>query len=128
MMEVHRLRFKAKNVKFIEPVSYLNMLQLEKNAKAILTDSGGVQKEAYWLRVPCITLRDVTEWGYTTEEGWNIIAGWKTSDILQAVRRILGWKKREPRSPRKRKTENENQKNKSASENIVQILLGYFEK
>ena len=137
MIEVHRLRFKTKNVKFIQPVSYLNMLQLEKNAEAILTDSGGVQKEAYWLRVPCITLREVTEWGYTTEEGWNTIAGWKTSDILQATQRIIDWEKRERcrvdqakrlPHPWRRKRQNENQKNKPASEQIVQILLRYFER
>jgi UDP-GlcNAc3NAcA epimerase len=137
MMEVHRLRFKKKNVKFIEPVSYLNMLQLEKNAKAILTDSGGVQKEAYWLQVPCVTLRDVTEWGYTTEEGWNIIAGWKTLDILQAIQRILDRNKREPcrvdQAKRihhswKRKRQSTSHKNKPASETIVQILLRYFDK
>ncbi len=93
MMEVHGLRLKSKNVKLIDPVSYLNMLKLEKNAKAILTDSGGVQKEAYWLRVPCITLREVTEWGYTVEEGWNTISGWKTAEIVRAVQRMPDRKK-----------------------------------
>ncbi len=117
MMKVHDLQPKDKSVKLIEPVSYLNMLKLEKNAKVILTDSGGVQKEAYWFRVPCITLREVTEWGYTADEGWNIVAGWKTSDILQAVQRILDWKKRKRTRGTRKKT---------ASEKIVQILLEYL--
>lgn len=119
MMEAHRLRRKSKNVKLIEPVSYLNMLKLEKNAKTILTDSGGVQKEAYWLGVPCVTLREVTEWGYTVEEGWNTVAGWKTSDILQAVQRISNWKRRKRSGTLRKKT---------ASEEIVQMLLDRSER
>ena len=112
MMEVHRLRLIRKNLKLIEPVSYLNMLKLEKNAKAILTDSGGVQKEAYWLRVPCITLREVTEWGYTVEEGWNIVSGWKTSDILRAVQRMSQCKAKRKRDFKENR----------AAERIVQTL------
>ena len=75
-----------KNLKLISPVGYLDMLMLEKNAKAILTDSGGMQKEAYWFGVPCVTLRDETEWVETVETGWNVVVGAGHEKIVEAVR------------------------------------------
>ena len=69
----------------IDSVSYLDMLLLEKHAALILTDSGGVQKEAYFHQIPCITMRDETEWIETVEAGWNIVVGTDTARILQAI-------------------------------------------
>jgi len=63
-----------KNILYVEPVGYQEMLYLTKNARAIITDSGGLQKEAYFLHVPCITVRDETEWKETLEGAWNILA------------------------------------------------------
>lgn len=70
-----------------DPVSYLDMLLLEMNASLILTDSGGVQKEAYWFKVPCITLREETEWTETVESGWNVLAGSDPDRIVRAVKK-----------------------------------------
>jgi len=92
MIDVHNLLREVKGIQLIDPVSYLDMLKLEKHAKVILTDSGGVQKEAYWFRVPCITLRDETEWVETIQGGWNVLAGSRTKSIVEEVRHRVGEK------------------------------------
>ncbi len=82
-------RMESSGLKLINPASYLDMLLLEKGANVILTDSGGVQKEAMWFQVPCVTLRDETEWIETVERGWNQIAGSRQDKILGAFQKAL---------------------------------------
>jgi len=69
----------------IDPVDYLDFLALLMKAQKVATDSGGVQKEAYFFGVPCVTLRDETEWIETVEDGWNAVVGTETEDILHAI-------------------------------------------
>jgi UDP-N-acetylglucosamine 2-epimerase len=83
---IKKLGFKfSPHVISSEPLGYSDMIAVEMSARMILTDSGGIQKEAYWLGVPCITLRDETEWVETVETGWNVLTGSNQGKIIRAV-------------------------------------------
>ncbi len=97
IMPIHPRTFKSldkfkirvpDNVKLIEPVGYFDMLRYEKKAAMIITDSGGVQKEAMIFAVPCITLRNETEWVETVKSGMNILAGSSAKKIVMAFRKF----------------------------------------
>lgn len=98
------------NIQVIEPVGYLDMMMLEKQARIILTDSGGIQKEAYLHKVPCLTLRPETEWVETIQDGWNTLV----SNINQLPRLI--------ESPPEPKQWSEHYGDGRASDRIVSIL------
>lgn len=74
------------NVVVTKPLGYFDFLTLMKNAHKILTDSGGIQKEAYMLKIPCITLRENSEWVETIDDGWNVLVGANKKKILDAIR------------------------------------------
>jgi len=88
--EVKAVLRELPHLMMVEPVGFLDMIMLEASAGKILTDSGGVQKEAYYMRRPCITLRDETEWVETVDIGWNVICGADREKISGAIRHFDG--------------------------------------
>ena len=102
-----------KGIKVIKPVGYLDFLNLEKNARLILTDSGGVQEESCILKVPCVTLRDNTERSETIKVGSSVLSGVNPQRILRSTSKMIN---------RKRSWENPFGNGKSA-EKIIETLI-----
>ncbi len=91
LKQAGRLEALAQSVLLIEPVGYLEMVQMEKYAALIATDSGGVHKDAFFYRVPCVTLRDETEWVELVDAGWNRLAPPNdASFLIEAIAGALG--------------------------------------
>jgi UDP-N-acetylglucosamine 2-epimerase len=88
VIEQLNLRIPA-GVHVVEPVGYLEMLELERTSRLIVTDSGGVQKEAYMQRIPCVTMRENTEWTETVDSGWNRLVGSDPQRLMAAADEIL---------------------------------------
>ena len=86
---IDQLGIRPVNTTIVQPVSYLLMLHLASNAYMVVTDSGGLQKEAYFLKTPCTTIRDQTEWVETLENSWNVLSQTNISEIITKVQRDL---------------------------------------
>ena len=106
------------NILLIEPVGYIDFLMLASNAKLILTDSGGVQKEAFLLQTPCITLRENTEWVETIDSGWNILVGSDKNKIVEAISSMQNHNLNNCENPFG---------DGNASEKIIETLERYYE-
>lgn len=89
VIDAFQLTDLLKSLNVIEPLPYLEMIAIEHAAKLILTDSGGVQKEAFFFGVPCITLRDETEWVETVDLGMNVLCGANTENIVSTANRLV---------------------------------------
>ena len=85
----HDLQRYLDRLKIVEPLPFMDMIALEQSAALILTDSGGVQKEAFFYSVPCVTMRDETEWVETVELGWNALVGADRNRIVEAAEKSL---------------------------------------
>ncbi len=109
----------VQSIQVIQPVGYLDMVMLERNAALIATDSGGVQKEAFFHRVPCVTLRDETEWVELVDIGWNrVVCPTDPSAIVEAIRNAMSKPNDVDASP---------YGDGRASEKVVQCVLEFCE-
>ena len=91
LIQEYGLKKLTKSLLITEPLDYIDMTSLERSAKMIFTDSGGVQKEAYFYGVPCITMREETEWIETVTMGWNKVVGANQNQILEAYKSFLSF-------------------------------------
>jgi UDP-N-acetylglucosamine 2-epimerase (non-hydrolysing) len=87
--DLSKIEKKASNFTLLDPVGYNSMLSLISNARIVFTDSGGVQKEAFWLHTPCVTIRESTEWVETLQLGANTLAKCDEADIIQKTKKLL---------------------------------------
>ena len=78
----------GRNLKLTEPIGYVDMVALTGSARCVMTDSGGLQKETFWLGVPCLTIRNETEWVETVTCGWNVLVGKKLNHLADMVKSI----------------------------------------
>jgi len=119
LKKVKELNINVDNITVIKPVGYLMMLYLTKNSFMVITDSGGLQKEAYFLKVPCTTLRDQTEWVETLEDNWNVICKIDVEIIIKNINRNLDFLNKE--QPKKFGDSN-------SANIIIDVLLKEFRK
>lgn len=116
LMKTYNITINSNNLKLVDPVSYQDMIALEKHARVIITDSGGVQKEAYFAGVPCIVLRGETEWVELVENGWAHLLGNQFELIGKKIQELQSFDY----------TNNEIFGNGNASQKIVEILKTNF--
>ncbi len=114
---------RQRHIKLIEPIGYHEMIKLMKNAKLVLTDSGGMQKESFWLKTPCITLRENTEWIETVQLGANYLIGTATQRIVDTTKTIL---ENEREIAKKMRTMPNPFGNGKASEEILRVIKAYL--
>ena len=111
------LSLNIQNLTIIDPIGYLEMIWLIDNCNLVMTDSGGLQKEAYFFQKPCITLRDETEWVELVENGYNVLVGADKSKIIKAVQNNAKFKTKNPSL--------ELYGNGKSSKNIIRELLKF---